>query len=214
MIEPTSAVVGAAESLMNITEQLGLLDKLKRKLMKQPDVAAAKLETVLIEITKIYGVLAMTVDDYLGLWLIPDAHNEKFLEELGKLRRFAAGSHEPAMRKAKGDCKKIGSIYEAYLRPWFSDVLDRDEADALRALFRELNEVDSVMVDAIDATAEWLTAEAEATLELVRAKDYNAADQRIQGAWDAWAPAASRIREGMNRLYDFRAIFIERTGAV
>ena len=116
------AVIGAAAQLATLSEQLGILAALRRKLLKQSDAASAKLETVLIELSKVYGVLDNTVNDYLGLWLIPEDGNSKHRQEIAKLRRYASGSHEVEMRKAKGDCKKIWSIYVAYLSPWFSPV--------------------------------------------------------------------------------------------
>ena len=49
---------------------------------------------------------------------------------------------------------------------------------------------------------------------LVQAKDYEAADKRIQDAWNRWQPSAVVLRESMARLYDLRADFIEVSGAV
>ena len=69
------------------------------------------------------------------------------------------------------------------------------------------------MVDAIEATADWLTREASQTLDLVHAKDYHSADLRVQSAWAQWQPAAETLRESMKRLYDLRAVFIAESGA-
>ena len=113
LVDPLTAIgagVGAGQGLVDISEKLGVLGALKKKLLKQPDVASAKLETVLIEMSKVYGVLDNSVNDYLGLWLLPDAENTKWRGELAKLRGFASGRHEADMRKAKGDCKKMSSV--------------------------------------------------------------------------------------------------------
>jgi hypothetical protein len=214
MTDPLSLTIGAGEGLTTIAERLGILDRLKRKLMKQPDVASAKLETVLIEMSKIYGVLQAAVNDYLSLWLVPDDANKKWRAEVATLRRFASGAHEAEMRKAKGDCKKIWNIYVAFLQPWFSRVLSPAEADELFGLFRELSDVDSTMVDAINATSTWLTNEATTTLRMVLAKEYDTADQRIQSSLELWQPAAGKLRDSMNRLYDLQASFIVVSRAV
>lgn len=213
-VDPFSATIGAGEGLLNITERLGLLEKLKRKLMKDPDLASAKLETVLIEMTKVYRTLGSAVDEYLGLWLIPSEANIKWRAEVAKLRHLAAGQHEADMRKAKGDCGKIWSLYIAYLQPWFSRVLDGDEAQELFVLFRELSEVDSHMVDAIEATSTWLTDQAERTLAMVVAEDFESADRQVQEAWAAWQPASRLILDALRLLGDLRASFISATGAV
>jgi hypothetical protein len=214
MCDPLSLTIGAGEGLSQIAERLGLLDKLKRKLLKQPDAASAKLETVLIEMSKVYRILEVSVNDYLALWLLPDEQNSKWREEVRKLRGFASGRHEAEMRKAKGDCKKMWSIYVAYLRPWFSRVLDKKEAEELARLFRELSDVDSVMVDAISVTSEWLTNHAKETMALIEAKNFEAADSRIHAASSQWQPAAETLRESMKRMYDLRASFIDVSRAV
>ena len=46
------AILDVGRKLSKLTEELGLLDAIKRKLMKQPDRAAAKLTTVLEELLK------------------------------------------------------------------------------------------------------------------------------------------------------------------
>jgi hypothetical protein len=214
MTDPLTLTIGAAEKLSAIAERLGVLEKLKRKLMKQPDAASAKLETALIEMSKIYGVLDNAVNDYLSLWLTAHGENPKWRDEVNKLRRLASGRHEVEMRRAKGDCQKIWSIYLAYLKPWFSRVLDGQESEELGVLFRELMHVDSEMVAAIEATSAWLTVEATATLHLVQQKDYDSADRMVQEAWTSWEPAAKALREGMKKLYDLRASFISVSAAV
>jgi hypothetical protein len=207
--DPVSLTIGAGKELTEIADRLGILERLKRKLVKQPDVAAEKLGTVLFEISKIYNVLEGAANEYLSLWVVPDKDNNTWRGEIAKLRKLAAGGHEVAMRRAKGNCKKIWNIYIAYLQPWFAKALTEGEAEKLFGLFRELSDIDSVMVDAIDATAKWLTEEASGTLKLAMQNSYDAAQHRIQAAWYDWQPAASRIRKSMNSLYDLQASFVE-----
>ena len=213
MTDPITTTIGAVQGLAEVSESLGVLERLKRKLMKQPDVASQKLEVVLIELEKVFGALTNSVNDYMALWLEPSEENVNHKEEVAKLRRFASGAHQEGMRSAKGDCGKIWNIYSAYLRPWFGRVLNKDEADHLFSLFRELSEVDSIMVDAINETSRWLTAEAGAVKALVDSGSYEEADRRIQGAWVAWQPAAAAIRDSLNQLFDLRASFISSSGA-
>lgn len=44
-----------ADKLVDTADRLGVIDAVKTKLVKQPDPAAAKLVTVLEELSKIYG---------------------------------------------------------------------------------------------------------------------------------------------------------------
>ncbi|WP_248763405.1 hypothetical protein [Pseudarthrobacter sp. SSS035] len=177
-------------------------------------MAAQKLQIVLFELGKIHAILFQTVNDYLSLWLIPDEKNVKFHEEEIKLRSFASGGHEAEMRKAKGDCAKIWSIYAAYLQPWFSRVLHPEEADELSRLFRELSDIDSIMVDAIQATSNWLREEASVAFGLIQDSNYLGADEYVRRGWEKWQPSAKIIRDNMNRLYDLEASFINATRAI
>lgn len=221
MVEPVSTLLlgSAGEALNQIVDRLGLLERLKSKLMKQPDAAHAKLEIVLIEMDKVFAVLSTAIRQYSCLYLHPPDRDlvgferqkadEIWAGQLEALRYFAAGDHRAPMRKAHGDCKKITWIYQTYLNPWFARVLDRDESEELRALFRELDASDSYMVDAIEATAKWLQEEATATEALVRMKDYAGAQQRMEAVFPLWQPVAVDLHHASDHLWALQRAFMQ-----
>lgn len=81
-------------------------------------------------------------------------------------------------------------------------------------LFRELSGVDSHMVDAIDDVANWLTAEALRTGDLVERKDYAGANACVLSARRQIRPLRERIAEAMIQIRRLEGEFIEISGAV
>jgi hypothetical protein len=126
-----------------------------------------------------------------------------------KLRSFAAGDHVTPMRHSHGDCQKISWIYDTYLRPWFADVLQPEESEELRQLFREMAESDSYMVDALMQTAGWLQREAQSTVTLVQQEDYEGAQRRVDAVWGQWSPVMQDLHDSSQRLWDMQRAFIQ-----
>lgn len=229
MTDPiTAAVAGkgaelligsAAEGLHQMVERLGLLDRLKSKLMKQPGVALDKLNTVVLEMDKIFTRLSSEIQAYSALTLLPPEDQVKGIShakaieiwqrDCMKLRSYAAGDHVTPMRHGHGDCQKISWIYATYLNPWFADVLTPEESDELQRLFRELSESDSYMMDALMQTANWLQHEAQGTEALIRHEDYEAAQRRVDAVWHQWTPVMNDLHLSSQRLWDLQAAFIK-----
>lgn len=66
------------KSLLDIADKTGALEKVKSKLIMQPDPAAEKLDTVLDEILKVYASIQLELPQYLSLWFDPGASKEEF----------------------------------------------------------------------------------------------------------------------------------------
>ena len=64
---PEVSILDVGRKLSLLTKELGLLDAIKRKLMKQPDRAAAKLTTVLQELLKSLLVFESEVVKFLSI---------------------------------------------------------------------------------------------------------------------------------------------------
>ena len=201
------------EKLFDTADRLGAIEAVKRKLVKQPDPAAAKLVTVLEELSKVYGVLDEELTSYLALFF-DDSDLKQLAREQAALARLSGGAIRARMGEARARCAKIWNIYQRYLTPWFDRVLNRAESEQLGSLFRELSEIDSHIVDAIDDVANWLTAEALATSDLVAQNDLMAANERIAAGIREVRPLRERISEAMLQIRKLEAEFIEASGAV
>src|SRR5271157_683075 len=149
------------KGLVDISEKLGLIDALKTKLIRQPDPAAAKLQAVLDEISKIYLAFEQELVRYLSLTLDPDElpHEKNVLIDL------EGGNIVARMGEARGHCSKIYNIYKRYLSPWFqrlfaSSELSNEELSNMDSLFMDLSSTDGRMLDLVDQVSGWLSQEA------------------------------------------------------
>lgn len=201
------------EKLLDVADRLGAIDAVKRKLIKQPDPAAAKLVTVLEELSKVYGALEDELTTYLALFF-DDTDPKQLARERAALGRLEGGAIRARMGEARGRCGKIWNIYQRYLTPWFGRVLNPTEREQLGGLFRELSEVDSHMVGAIDDVATWLAVEARATGDLVERNDLTDANARVAAARREIRPLRERIAEAMLQIRRLEGEFIEVSGAV
>lgn len=201
------------EKLVDTADRLGAIEAVKRKLMKQPDPAAAKLVTVLEELSKVYGALEDELTTYLALFF-DNSDPKQLARERAALGRLEGGAIRARMGEARGRCGKIWNIYQRYLTPWFDRVLNRAEREQLSGLFRELSEIDSHMVDAIDDVASWLTVEALTTGDLVEHNHLTDANARVAAARREIRPLRERIAEAMLQIRRLEGEFIEVSGAV
>ena len=214
-MEPFATTVAtlAIENLVDVADRLGAIDAVKRKLIKQRDPAADGLVTVLAELSKVYGAMEDELTTYLALFF-DDSDPKQFTRERAALVRLEGGAIRARMGEARGRCGKIWNIYQRYLTPWFDRVLDRTECEQLRGLFRELSEIDSHMVDAIEDVAGWLAAQAKATGDLVYESKLTEANARIVAARREVLPLRERIANAMVQIRKLEAHFIQISGAI
>jgi hypothetical protein len=198
--------------LLDTIERLRELKTVKTQLVKQVDPAAAQLVTVLEEISKIYGVIEDELTTYFSLFF-DDSDPKQLAWEWAALARLEAGEIRARMSAARYRCAKIWNIYVRYLRPWFERVLNPDESQRLRGLFRELSEVDSHMMEAIEEISAWLTKEARATAELVEDNNYADANAHIASARRQVQPMRKRICDTMFQIRGLESEFIEISGS-
>jgi len=199
------------ELLIDVADQLGVIQAVKGKLLRQPDPAAEKLVIALDEIYKIYGSMNDEISTYLGLWFDP---SNPPIEQRKTLISFEGGEIKARMGKARGHCHKIFNIYLRYLKPWFSTVLSTNEAHIMEKIFHSFRELDISMLDNIDHLAYWLSKEATVTLDLLDAGNLDEANRRVQAARKEIQPDRLALAKAMRDLLDLQAEFIEVSGTV
>jgi hypothetical protein len=104
----------SAKHLFDIADRLGAIETVKRKLIKQPDRAAAQLVTILEELSKIYGAMEDELTTYLALFF-DNSDGKQLARERAALARLETGAIQARMSEARGRCGKIWNIYEHYL---------------------------------------------------------------------------------------------------
>lgn len=201
------------KDFFDIFDRLGVIDAVKKKLIAQPDPAAARLVTVLEELSKVCAAMDDELTSYFALFF-DDSDKKQLARERAALARFEGGMIGARLSEARGHCGKIWNIYIEYLKPWFGRVLNPTETEQLFVLFRALSEVDSSMVDAINEISRWLTTEAAATFDLVEKGHYADANANIASAIGRARPLRTRIADSMVRIRNLEADFVAMSGVV
>ena len=206
----------AIGNLTDIAEKLGIFDRVRGKLLKQPDPAAEKLFVVLEEISKVYSALDAEISSFLSTYFDNSQTAEQRQHERRTLIELEGGAIEARMSKASGHCSKIQNIYRKYLSTWFGKVLEPTEQNEMEGLFRELDELDGAMMRAFRQVAEWLSNEAHLSLELVDGKPpkIDDANERIHNARRTIYEDRRKISQAARTLFDLQGNFIAASGAV
>lgn len=196
-------------SLLDIADKLGIIDGVKKKLFRNPDVAADSLATVLDELSKIYSTLESELVRYLGLHFDPLGN---LTAERQVLLTLESGQLTVRMSEARGHCHKIWNIYQNHLDRWFHKVLSPDEAADMRQLFEALSYGDSQMELAIHQLAGWLSTAASETLNLVDDGKLDEAQKTISAARREVLPARQAITQTLAYLVSLQGDFIAASG--
>ncbi len=206
----------AIGNLTDLADKLGIFDVVKSKLMSQSDSAADKLVVVLEEIFKVYSALDTEISSFLSTYFDASQTTKERQDERRHLIELEGGKIVARMSKASGHCKKIQNIYNKYLVTWFDKALALDEREKMKSLFRELDELDGDMMRAFRQMAEWLSKEAQETLDLVDATPSRIADanKRIHDARRTISKDRRNISQAMRVLFDLQAEFVAASGAV
>ncbi len=191
-------------SLIKLAKDLNLIQQVRGKLMRQNEPAAEKLAEVLDELAKMVSALDEEIVRYLSL----SFNDDTVVAGRTVLLGMEAGQSMVRMGEARGNCHKIGNIYDKYLKRWFHDVLDKNEAQQLDFLFDTLNTADSAMLYAMDSVTRWLRDEAQQTLDQVDFNDLLGANQRIRDARLQVRDARVKLTEAMSSLRAMQAEFI------
>ena len=209
----TAPLIEPARHLIEVADRLGAIEAVKRKLVKQPDPAAAQLVTVLEELSKIYSAMESELATYLAFFF-DSSDAQQLARDRAALARLESGAIQARMSEARARCGKIWNIYNRYLTPWFDRVLDGAERKQLFGLFRELSEIDSQMVDALNSLATWLAAKAKLTTDLVEVGDLTKANAYVLAAIREVRPLRKRVTDAMVQIRELEGEFIEISGAI
>jgi hypothetical protein len=96
------------DKLIDTADRLGAIDAVRRKLVKQPDPAAAQLVTVLEELSKIYGAVEDELTTYLSL-SFDDSDSKQLARERAALARLEGGAIRARMEEARGHAQRSGT---------------------------------------------------------------------------------------------------------
>jgi hypothetical protein len=145
-----AAAAGVVSKGVDLLDKIGILARVKNKLISSPDAAAAKLTFVLSELGKTYQIVDDTLIGFASM-TFDDANARG--DALMVLNKARGGRLEATMMEARAHCHKVWYIYDRYLTGWFSRVLDAQEQSELRELFSRLAAADGSWIDMLAGVA-------------------------------------------------------------
>ena len=205
--------VNMFDKIIDLADRFGAIDAVRDALLKQPNLAAAKLAEVLDELAKTVTALDDELVRYLSLYF----HTEESIAHgRGVLLGMEVGQSAIRINEARGHCHKIKNIYDKYLNTWFDNVFQPNSPEnvALIDAFGSLTTADDYIVEAMMEASNWLKVQAEKTLDAVDTKNLIGANTFIQQARREVKPARERLTETMSKLRAMQADFIYASGSV
>lgn len=202
MVDPT------LHSLTDFAARLQRLEAVKTRLLNDPGPGLDMLITALEEVSTVCDTIDREITNYLRLTFDPRIASPGLQQERDVLLAFEGDQLRARMREAKGSCEKIRTIYDVYLRDWFSQALDAPDAAAMEQLFLTLWGSDMNMFYDIDLAAAWLKGQASQTLELLDADKVTEATQAVRAARQEINPTRQAIASARTQMADLRNTFI------
>jgi hypothetical protein len=178
MGDTLSTTTGIMSQGIDILDKIGLLEKVRNKLVNNPDVAATKLAGVLVALKRTYQIMDDTLVEFNSIsFENPDArHDAKQLLNMAR-----GGRLENALMEARAHCDNIWGVYNRYLRGWFSAVLNQQEQAEIHALFETLGGSDITWIGMLDTVAHQLQDISDEMLSRLDADKYDDARAIQQG---------------------------------
>jgi hypothetical protein len=204
----------AVESLskgIDLLKETGVLEKVKNKLVSNPDAAASKLALVLSALGGTYQIVDDTLVQFAAMSFEDHAARRDALELLNKAR---GGRLKAAMMEARAHCHKIWYIYERYLKGWFSKVLHKQEQEDIEDLFIKLSRSDESWVDMLANIATNLQ---RASDEMISALEYDDVARAVAlqlSLKQGFRTQQSRLSEGLVEFQKLKQGFTALTGGI
>lgn len=194
-------------SILTTANKFGdALDRVREKLLNNPDKASISLGAVLGELSLILEFVEKETVTYLEIIFLPDKSN--LIECRSTLLRLESGYVSIKGYEARGHCHKIANIYTKHLCKWFSSVLNPNEAQDLENIFEMMNSADVDMVQGIEEITNWLKYEADTALALIDIDNLDVANDRIKQARIDVQQVRRDIVMALSRLRLLQASFI------
>jgi|ERR1019366_5543574 hypothetical protein len=197
MGDPLSTTVGIVSQGVDLLDKAGILDKVKNKLVNNPDVAAAKLTLVLAELAKMYQIVDDTLVQFNSMSFEDPQARRDALELLNKAR---GGKLENTMMEAQAHCQKIGYIYDRYLQGWFSKVLNDQEQGEISSLFDRLVRADDAWVNMLGSVAHQLQATSDDMISRLENDDVAGAREVRHNVLKSFREVQTRLGKGLVEL--------------
>lgn len=212
MVDP-SAIVNPVESVSNILDKLGILERIRSKLFQQRGKAAQNLSDILGLLKDGYTAINEGISELVSL-----SFDEQQLSESKKLvSRLEGGDITAKIAMATPHCFKIGNIYRTYLQGWFSDnqkKLTPKEYKDLKNLFeRDLVGADAKFVQATDILVPSIEQTAREIRKHIDRNELSEAKQIVKDLSDRLEDQRNHLKEKLKELQKLHEEYIRLSGA-
>jgi len=196
---------------LDIAENLGILEALKKRLAWRPRVAAVKLATLLKEITQVFELCDKELSRFLTLSFDEVA---SLNETKRSLIEFEGAALSVRMSSARQVVSRLDNIYQQYLSPWFARVMSKREAGTVADLFYKMGGDEIESLDLLSEITEIISSEASALLDLVNEGRTAEAKARLASLRQRIRPDRMALSRLIRGLYALETEFIKRSGVV
>jgi hypothetical protein len=211
MIDPGSATTGLpVKELTGALEKLGIFDKIKEKLFQQPDRAAAKLQSVFAELSRVLNVVDTELTTFGAVTFDKKMSAQDLNREKRRLHRLTGSALLNEVADGKSACGKIRNIYKRNLRGWFSRVLNRKQSDDLRDTFSMLGNSDNDMMNGLEDLIRWLSRRAKVLEKLITEKKWAEANRFVENAKREAEPLRRKIEKYRAKLRAYEREVIDK----
>lgn len=197
----TSAIGIGAISQANVA--VDILAKSKKRFLAHPDLAQAQLDVVLDQLSNIYKDVDNYIDIYTSIYFNPN-NLDKLQENKARLRKIAIGEYTQLPKKSSYKCGLIDVIYKQNLDKFLMKIFRRKKYERLKDIFESLGKADMGFCDSLTNLCHRIQVDAKLTLDLVKKKDYKAANQKMDEAAEEYQPLRTAISEHLNKLRDLQ----------
>ncbi|WP_085026182.1 hypothetical protein [Ensifer aridi] len=196
--------------------QLGLdiFDRVREKLLKQPDPAAEHLVAVFDQLRAMHSSLDTELSLLVGMMFWEGMDRRDYAQSYEKLSHLSTKSLQARFEEARAHCKMIDNIYQRFLKRWFEKYLNPEEQCALEDLFRTIHGADEDFVRALDNAAIWIGHEARELRHILEDERYDTLQSRQRKTRASADKMRDSVAEQWRQLARLRTEFVEQTRAV
>lgn len=206
-----TSIPGSLDSMLNVIDKLDILERVRNKLINNPDSAGRYLNIAMSQLIKSFQVID---DVLLKVVCLSFETNEDRKAAEKALRELQGNRIRFRIEESRGHCTIIDNIYNRHLRGWFSRVLDKDESEQMEQLFIDMRRFDIKVLSLMNELTIEIPSLADKLISFLKENKTNEATCIIQSIADNWSKPRQRLSECMAKLWSLQTDFLQLTGGI
>jgi hypothetical protein len=211
MRDPVDRTVG--KDLIEVAEQFRSIEPICAPLLSEPDRPSDKLEAVLAELLRLFSEIDSAIAIFLTTTLDDEMPAAQLRYERVQLEELTRPAPTGCLVPSRTACRRIYTLYERYLDPWFKSKLSGQDEERVKATFRLMYYPKGKAVAAIDGLTLWLRDRAATTLQSVNGRRWQEARNSIAQTRAELRPLRKALGDTIASLRALEARLIEEASA-